>query len=658
MALKLENVLGGQFKHGNTTYTMVEAKYRGTVVWPTSASTEYTYTFSNITRHYNKYSTYIGAAGDTDPDDFLYLTGDVEIKKNGVHYDTKTGVYLTVSSVVGGVFYTDIANVGGTTVSVIRAHNLGTTETGETYGYVYVTYSASKSTGIGYYAAQQANYVTGRSSGTTTYGEPYLVPGTESGYYVDFGVGAYTSSSNPCPASGGYSTIQRKFAMHIQTQKTPWSCPVTYTYTSGAQNTITATGEATSTVNVNDPFTIERTNGSTAFTINSEQNQSNIDSCSEAGNLRSATFTLTDSNYSSAYSSVTLYQQMVANYTYSLQLQNNGVKYSGTTSSTGIHSNGTDYCEFVCDYKKLSGTSVVQTTTVTATPQCNYFKAVGTKLYYDYDNYKGNGLARGDITATLSYGSGELSASTTGTFKFDGNYKTSTDYLTTGVTITGVGSSDSNPIHASGGTISYTGGQYKQVDHWSSGWNQEGNVSNINFKTANNSASSSFTGRCDSYDKEINVPTLSSTTVNSVSYYSFSSDIPVSDIVEFKVYQGKNEETTSGNYGVYSGSTNIQTYNVGSESGTLIVEVKRDRTTRYTSGAQTSALDPVISTGITASKQHYTGANIVTNAYLSSNNCDIYIYYQAGTSSGVDGVIITFPIDGGSTQTIGLTVMR
>lgn len=660
MALKLENVSGGKFKHNGTTYTMVEAKYRGAVVWPTSS--EYTYTFSNITRHYNKYPyAYICAAGDTDPNDFCYLTGDVEIKKNGVHYETKTGVYLTISSVVGGGFYIDTATVGGTTVSVMRAQSLGTTVTGETYGAVYVTYGASSPYYFSYYGVkQEANAVTNTSSGTTTYGEPYLVPGTESGYYVDFRVGAYTDSSNPCPASGGSTSIYTKIAIHQQTQNTPWECPVTYTYTSGAENTITATGEETSTVSVNDPYTIERTSGSTAFTINNEQTRINIANCNEHGNLRSATFTLRNSNNSSAYSSITLYQQMIASYTYSLQLQDDGVRYEGgATSSTGIHpTSGIDCCEFVCNYKKLSGTSVIQTTTVTATPVCSpYFVASGTKLYYNYDEHKGNGVNEGNYTATLSYGSGEQSASTTSTFKFAGNYKTGTNYLTTGVTITGTGSSDSNPIHASGGTIPYTGGLYKQIDHWSSGWNQEGNISKISFNAAVNSANNSFTGHCTSSTNEIIIPSLSATPISSITYYAFSSTTPVTNMVSFKAYQGKNEETTSGIYGVYSGSTNIQTYNVGSGSGTIIVQVKRDRTTRYTSGEQISALDPVVSTAITVTYQHYTGANIITNAYLLSDHCSVYVEYKSGTSSGIDGVIITFPT-GSSTETVGFTVMR
>lgn len=326
MAMKMENVTEG--KLGRTNYKMVEAKFNGTIVWPTAVV--YTYVVSNVQIHYSKYPTeqYIGASGDRYSDDFAYWTGNVEVKKNGVHYDTLTGAYLTPRASGAGWFYTDTATVGGTAgVTIVRAVDLANNET---FDYmttdVAVCYATSNYVSGGT-VRQQINAVTSTSYGEKSYGTPEIVSGSARDYTVLITSPSYTSSANPCPAGGGSVTLVTS-ATHTVTQRTPWTRSYTKTYTSGSTSSGTESNYDDSPVTVQDTPTIT---GSADGFSRSGNNVTIANRGTTTGAIRSVTYTATNN---SATNSVTLYQQKNEATAHSDAVRSIAIDYSGTLPNT------------------------------------------------------------------------------------------------------------------------------------------------------------------------------------------------------------------------------------------------------------------------------------------------------------------------------------
>lgn len=360
----------------------------------------------------------------------------------------------------------------------------------------------------------------------------------------------------------------------------------------------------------------------------------------------------------SAYFTV---KQSASTATYTYELQNKETKYYGgsATSSTGIHpTSGIEYCEFVCYYiKKLNG-SEVERTTVTATPVCTpYFVASGTKLYYNYDEYKGNVVNGRNYTATLNYGN---APSKTATFKFAGNSYNVVDYLITGVSITGgAGSSASNPIAASGDTnISYTGGEYKAVKRWSSGYESTDNSVKIPLSAAYHSLNNTITGLCIPSSNVIQISNLSTTAV-SAGYYDFTATTPQ---YSFKVYQAANSTAVTNVYELYKTSPNpvekltgygssVFNFTASTNGGSYVFDLKKNTKTTYASGAEYDSTSSVSLAGGTVTVYNGTGGLFVSASIVNevlSVNCDSF----SGPSTTKTNVVAVSYSDGGFTLNV------
>lgn len=223
---------------------------------------------------------------------------------------------------------------------------------------------------------------------------------------------------------------------------------------------------------------------------------------------------------------------------YSYVLYFKSVTYSSTTNK--VHATGSDYVTFVCDYAKIrtsTGTLVEVETDVIATPSAQYFiENNGGKLYYDYYNYKATQVMPNDTTSVrLTY----RGATTTTTFAFAGN-TSSINYETTPVSLT------TWLADASGGTLTYTGGTYTQIRHWSSGFDEQlGEAQDIEFGYASNSVATSVYGWVYAEDKEITIDSLGKNTTTAQTYYEFHSTYPSTVNITFTVYQKKNAVTAT-----------------------------------------------------------------------------------------------------------------
>lgn len=222
-------------------------------------------------------------------------------------------------------------------------------------------------------------------------------------------------------------------------------------------------------------------------------------------------------------------------YVYSLTLKS--VNYSSSTNK--VHATGYDYVTFVCDFyiATTGGTLIEAETDVIATPSAQYFiENNGGKLYYDYYNYKATQVMPNDTASVrLTY----RGATTTTTFAFAGN-TSSINYETTPVSLS------TWLADASGGTLTYTGGTYTQIRHWSSGFDEQiGETYDIQFGQASNSVATSVYGYVYAADKEITIETLGKNTTTAQTYYEFHSTYPSTVNITFTVYQKKNAVTST-----------------------------------------------------------------------------------------------------------------
>lgn len=299
MAMKMEGVAGG--KLGNTNYTMVEAKFNGRVVWPTA----FTYVVTSVTVNYTGGVNYIKANGSN----WAYLTGTVEKRSGSTVIETLYNQSLTPTLVSGT--YSSYFYIEGTR---IRANSLGTEETAiEYYVGVRGTYGTSGASST-VYTYLQRNQKT--AYGSPIYGEKVYGATTDTGSPHDYYISSlsssngYTSSSSPCPASGGSTTVSYYAATHLQDTITPWTRTVTqyYTYTAldePVASTTTETGSDPGVRTVNDTPTITRYSGDTNITI-SGNTVTIPNRGTNEGSARNTTFRAVNGDKSA---SITIYQQ-------------------------------------------------------------------------------------------------------------------------------------------------------------------------------------------------------------------------------------------------------------------------------------------------------------------------------------------------------------
>ena len=288
-----------------------------------------------------------------------------------------------------------------------------------------------------------------------------------------------------------------------------------------------------------------------------------------------------DITYKTGYTTTTAFQliQSAASVYYTLTYQSK--TYS--SSDNKVHATGSDYCTFTCRYNKVRSTddTVISYTAVTATPSATYFTNSNNKLYYNYNSYKGTEVSAGDKTVTLTYSG----LSTTTTMAFAGNTYTTTIAISP-VSFSGAGEASSNPVPASGRTISYTGGVVTTSRYWSSGYQDIASTQDAAFASVANSKSAAFVGVVNSTNKTINIPSLA-TTVLDPGYYAFVSNSYSGATTSFNVYQDNNTLTSSSTtYKFYdTGNTQITNVAVSSSSGTMEFYTKQFVEKHYKSGS-------------------------------------------------------------------------
>lgn len=278
--------------------TSQSAVYVGsTLVWPTTV----TYVITSATMNYtDTSSSYILADGSN----YAYVTGTVEVYRNGTLYQTLTDVTLTPTLASTTRFY-----VSG---NYIYGYDLGTTVVSRRYTTVTVTYGTSDSYEVGY-VYQQANTRTTTYTYEIVYGDS--TTSTEySDYTVSLTSSAYTSSSSACSASGGTATLTTS-ASHVETEvtETPWTKYRTpnYTYTSGSTSTGTTTvydsgtnTEEGSSSTITDTPTLSISG--TGFSLSSKTVTIASEGTTEYSSGRTGVVTATNE---SATTTVTLYQE-------------------------------------------------------------------------------------------------------------------------------------------------------------------------------------------------------------------------------------------------------------------------------------------------------------------------------------------------------------
>jgi len=306
--MKIDDVIEGKVKIGNTVYNMVEAKINGTVVWPLN----YTYVIvsGSVLVSYSE-GSYIYASGSN----FALVTADINVYVNNVYVRTITGATLSPSFQSGSAFHAEGNQIHGS--------DLETTPTSTHPETVTVSYGSASTTVT---ITQEANLklIDGYTpTGSKRY--DYTQTTTEySNYNVSLSSDKYDSSGSAAPASGANTTDLRAtlscYATHDEQDTTPYtqdasrqyhytSHPTTYyyetvsNYYSGRDVTRTAIG-------VSDTATI--TGSATGFTRDGMYVTIASEGTDPYPNGRSCTYTATVNKQGggTATGTVTLYQAL------------------------------------------------------------------------------------------------------------------------------------------------------------------------------------------------------------------------------------------------------------------------------------------------------------------------------------------------------------
>ena len=232
-------------------------------------------------------------------------------------------------------------------------------------------------------------------------------------------------------------------------------------------------------------------------------------------------------------------------YYYELVFKN--VTYS---SNTQLLTSGINFATFTCYYRKFrsSNNTLVSTEEVIATPSSSYCFNEGTKLYFDYDNYKATTLSSNtNQQVTLQYNG----VTATGYVSRQGNSSWSSSSISAIVL--------SNTVaDASGGNITYTGGDVTTTTNWTSGYTEAGSTTAADFPPsgATNSQSTNTVGHIIAYTKTVYIPSLANNVTSGQSSYTFTSNSYNGQTVSVTVYQAQNARHTTASYAFWNSDNN------------------------------------------------------------------------------------------------------
>lgn len=318
-------------------------------------------------------------------------------------------------------------------------------------------------------------------------------------------------------------------------------------------------------------------------------------------------------------------------------------KRTNYSSGTKLLPNASNYATFTCDYKKYSvGGTLVSTEEVLAVPSAAYCVNSVEELRFDKDNY-GTTQVAADTAATvnLSY----RGASTTATVSVGSN--TSTLYST----ITPIVLSDSE-VGASGGTLTYTGGDYTTVRRWTSGIDEPYATGAAGFSLpAQNSSVSTVYAYAISATKTITINSLDNNQTGAQTYYDLVSDNYGNNSanVTVRVYQAKNSYHQTSNYYIWNPDTNEAYPQSGilvptSPAGYIKFQVRQATTTTWDSGYQSSSSTNTLNhSSYSYSYQSFMGGGCITGIGYYDSNYTLQANYSAnqGSQQRISGIFCT-----------------
>ena len=338
-------------------------------------------------------------------------------------------------------------------------------------------------------------------------------------------------------------------------------------------------------------------------------------------------------------------------YYYTLALKQ--VSYS---SGTRLLPTGANYAEFTCYFRKYrTGGTLVETQEVLAIPTASYCVNSITELRFDYDTYKATAVpADSAVTVHLSY----QGATTTGTVSIAAN---SFNYYST---ITPIVLSNSE-ADASGGTLTYTGGDYTTVKRWSSGYDEAYATGAAAFSLpAQNSSVSSLYAYAISATKTITVPSLANNQTGGQTYYDLVSDSYGDNgaTVSVRIYQAQNSYHQTSDYSFWD-PDNSQAYAMNisipaSPAGIIKFQIRQVTVTTWDSGYQSSTSTNIIShSSYTYQAVPYMNGGCISNIgyYDSTYTLQANNTANTGSSTRVSGIICTLQ---SPSMTLGLTVTQ
>ena len=416
--MKLENVTEGKITLGSTTYRMVEAKYGGVVVWPTSYVISYAIVSGSIQRSYSSGSS-LNAAGTN----YATFTGSVQEYHNGTAYGQPFTATLTPRLLSGSPLILDGNKIYGPdlyqTPTSVESYTVALNYANSGYSSGTVTQEANVKTLV---SIGEKQYDYGHSTTTTT----------DNNYYLEsFTASPYNGSSYPIPAAGGSSnkTTLSYYAGHVHTVTTytPWEQYANYSFTSGASSAelydsgTEQTGQTSTPVT--DTPTIAVVSGGTGFSRSGNEVTAEYRGTT-TGPARSVTYQATNNGITRT---VTIYQEAnvaTTTYVYDLSI---AIDYNGNLPYTA-------YTYVVAGRSKRTPTT---TYTSGAPPETGYPQSTQSTIsVVNCTAHDGNNnpvtYVSGDFGFALSVtqnGSSQRTVSVTITADAD-NTKTATDSRT------------------------------------------------------------------------------------------------------------------------------------------------------------------------------------------------------------------------------------
>lgn len=346
-----------------------------------------------------------------------------------------------------------------------------------------------------------------------------------------------------------------------------------------------------------------------------------------------------------------------AGYHYTLTLKQ--TTYSSASGS--VHASGSDYVTFECYYRKVrtSDNTVLETTTVTASPSATYFKNTNGHLSFDVSTYYATVVSASIMKeVTLSYGS---APSITESFSFSGN----TSYDTASITPIVL---DSSVVAAGGGQVTYTGGDVTISRAWTSGYSEQvssGTAAQFSLPAYNSSAPS-IAGYITSYTKTVIIDSLANNQTGGQTDYVFTSDAYGDNraTVQVTVHQEKNgmhqQEPV---YRFWDPDNNVAYPLDGitipaSPAGSIFFEIVRATSTTWDSGYPGSTTTATVyHSDYTYQAVAYSGGGCITNIGYGDSLYILQANYSAntGTNQRISGIICTITSD---SKTLGLVVTQ